>query len=34
MGLANNGSVFKAIFVQTNSDTSNRTDVFGTTLTP
>jgi Neuraminidase (sialidase) len=34
MGLANDGSAFKSIFVQTNSDTSNRTDVFGTTLTP
>jgi hypothetical protein len=34
-GLANNGSEFKSIFVQTNSgDTSNRTDVFGTTITP
>jgi hypothetical protein len=34
-GLANDGSEFKSIFVQTNSgDTSNRTDVFGTTITP
>jgi Neuraminidase (sialidase) len=35
MGLANNGSQFKSVFIQTNSgDTANRTDVFGTTITP
>jgi hypothetical protein len=34
-GLANNGSAFKPFFVQTNdSDTTNRTDVFATTVTP
>jgi BNR repeat protein len=34
-GLANDGTAFKAFFVQTNSgNTSNRTDVFSTTLTP
>jgi hypothetical protein len=34
-GLANDGSVFKPLFVQTNSgNLSNRTDVFGTTVTP
>jgi hypothetical protein len=33
-GLANDGSGFKAFFAQTNSgDTSNRTDIFGTTIT-
>jgi len=34
-GLANNGTAFKSVFVQTNSgNTSNRTDVFATTITP
>jgi Neuraminidase (sialidase) len=33
-GLANNGSKFKAFFVQTNSGTSNPTDVFLSTVTP
>ena len=34
-GLANNGTAFKPFFVQTNdSDTTNRTDVFATTVTP
>ena len=30
----NDGSAFKVLFVQTNSDLINRTDVFGTTVTP
>jgi hypothetical protein len=33
-GLANNGSAFKVLFVQTNSNLNNRTDAFGTTVTP
>ena len=34
-GLANNGTAFKSVFVQTNSgNTNNRTDVFATTITP
>jgi Neuraminidase (sialidase) len=34
-GLTNDGNVFKSFFVQTNSgNTSNRTDVFATTVTP
>ena len=34
-GLTNDGSAFKSFFVQTNSgDTSNRTDVFASTVTP
>ncbi|MCW3066492.1 MAG: exo-alpha-sialidase [Solirubrobacterales bacterium] len=34
-GLTNDGSAFKSFFVQTNSDdTSNRTDVLASTLTP
>jgi hypothetical protein len=34
-GLANNGTAFKSVFVQANSaNTSNRTDVFATTITP
>jgi hypothetical protein len=33
-GLANDGTTFKAFFVQTNSTTNNRTDVFSTTVTP
>jgi hypothetical protein len=34
MGLANDGTTFKALFIQTNPDTSNRTDVFLSTATP
>jgi Neuraminidase (sialidase) len=34
-GLANNGTAFKSVFVQANGgNTSNRTDVFATTITP
>jgi hypothetical protein len=33
-GLANDGTAFKSFFVQTNSDTGNRTDAFATTITP
>jgi len=34
-GLANDGTSFKSLFVQTNSgNTANRTDVFSTTVTP
>ncbi len=33
-GLANDGKTFKAFFVQTNSDVTNRTDVFASTVTP
>jgi Neuraminidase (sialidase) len=33
-GLANDGTAFKSFFVQTNSDTNNRTDAFATTITP
>jgi len=32
--LANNGSAFKVLFAQTNPDLNNRTDAFGTTVTP
>jgi hypothetical protein len=36
MGLANNGTAFKSVFIQTNSgNNSNRTtDAFATTITP
>jgi hypothetical protein len=33
-GLAHDATTFKSFFVQTNSNTSNRTDVFGSTITP
>ena len=34
-GLADDGAVFKPLFIQTNSgNTANRTDAFGTTVTP
>lgn len=34
-GSANNGTVFKSVFVQANSgNTANCTDVFATTITP
>jgi hypothetical protein len=33
-GLADDGAAFKAFFVHTNTDTSNRTDVFASTVTP
>ena len=33
-GLTNDGTNFKSFFVKTNSDTTNRTDVFASTVTP